>query len=148
MSHVCPNWLLGGIPRDKCDISIKKAKKALRWKKFDTIACCGVSGLLLGPILAHLMNKELIVVRKWGASTHSDSFHKIEGFKGVKNYMIVDDICCTGDTIRDILKRVKKFAPKGKCVGLYLYGQSYGKFRPGLTTLETVEFAELVALNT
>lgn len=83
---------------------------------YDTIAFSGMSGAMIGPILAMRLGKEMVLVRKPKDDTHSS--HKVEGYPDVTNYIIVDDFTCTGDTAERIQREMYKFAPNAKCLGV------------------------------
>lgn len=67
---------------------------------FDAIAFSGQSGSLIAPIVAMLMGKSLIMVRKNGVRSHSS--YKVEGDKNAKSYIIIDDLTNSGQTIEFI----------------------------------------------
>lgn len=85
---------------------------------FDGIAVRGVSGLLVGAIVAHTLKKHLIVVRK-EVSTHASN--KVETHIGVGNYVIIDDMKASGLTIRTIKEEITKLHPSLVHMGTYLY---------------------------
>ncbi len=102
------------------------ATKALKGMDFDAVAFRGMSGAMFAPTIANRLNKKMILVRKnhdvrndknWdNAPSHCSQ--KVCGYINSKRYLIVDDFCETGRTASEIMKEVKKFAPKAKCVGL------------------------------
>lgn len=69
--------------------------------KFDSIVCTGVSGMLLAPIVAHLLNKNIVVVRKEPlAKAHAAGIIESgTGIYGVGRYVMIDDIIESGDTL-------------------------------------------------
>jgi adenine/guanine phosphoribosyltransferase-like PRPP-binding protein len=85
---------------------------------FDSIACCGVSGLMVVPQIAELLNKHIVVVRKPDEKRYSDFY--IEGVSPFR-YIIIDDLICSGNTLKWIKQAVYEDNPKAKCVGLYCY---------------------------
>ena len=91
---------------------------------FDYIACRGVSGLVIGSILALKLNKGLIVVRKQNDSTHRSS--EVEGYpaSGPFNYLIVDDLICEAETLNTIIRDIKLHNNSANVVGIYLYAPS------------------------
>jgi len=95
---------------------IDLAVRALQTHTFDTIAFRGMSGAFLGPQIAAFLDKEMILVRKPHDDTHS--FYNVEGFKGARRYIIVDDFISLGGTKRAIIEAVSKFAPDANFVGL------------------------------
>lgn len=118
-------YLIPTISAEGRKTVVKRALEHLQHVDFDSIAFTGMSGALLAPTLAYVLDKELIAVRKPDSATHS--FHKIEGPKHPKRYVIVDDFICSGGTMEGIIMRVKQFAPNAECVGVYEY--YYGGFR-------------------
>ena len=84
---------------------------------YDSIACCGTSGLMVVPQIAELLKKNIIVVRK-KKDGYSDFL--VEG-PSSKCYIIIDDLICSGNTIKHIIKNIKSETPRSKCVGVYCY---------------------------
>ncbi len=80
--------------------SFKKAIKNNLFGDFETIAIRGTSGLLIGPILAQVTDKRIIVVRKEEHKAHTSRI--CEGYLKTQNYIIVDDTIDTGTTIKTI----------------------------------------------
>ncbi len=84
---------------------------------FDSIACCGVSGLMVVPQIAELINKNIIVVRK-GERCYSE--FRTEGVAPFR-YIILDDLICSGSTVKYIKKILKDEYPRSICQGVYCY---------------------------
>lgn len=84
---------------------------------FDSIACCGTSGLMVVPQIAELLDKHIVVVRK---NERSYSDFKIEGVSPYR-YIIIDDLVCSGRTVRHIKNNIKAECPMAKCMGIYCY---------------------------
>jgi hypothetical protein len=90
---------------------------------FDAIAFQGMSGSLIAPSVADRLGKGLIMIRK----EHSHSSLKVEGCMEGDNYIILDDQIATGNTVRNIIKRLlldTMFQNK-KCVGIFLYSREW-----------------------
>ena len=85
--------------------------------EFDSIVCCGISGLMVVPQIAELLDKHIVIVRK-DDKCYSD--FKIEGVTPFR-YIIIDDLICSGNTIRTIKREIKAEIPRAKCVGVYCY---------------------------
>ena len=104
---------------------LKQAKKAFRRSKleFDSIAFSGMSGAVFAPILAHILKKEIIMVRKGvDMPERGHSSFGVEGYAAAKRYVIVDDLVSTGATAKYIHGHIRQdFAPDAKCVGVYCY---------------------------
>lgn len=116
MNISCADYMRKFIDTDKLNYHAALAIQALDLIPFDTIAYRGMSGCLIAPIVAVAMRKHMIMVRKTGDSTHSDRM--VEGNKGAKRYVIVDDFVSTGETGLNIQESVASFAPKAKYVGI------------------------------
>lgn len=85
---------------------------------FDSIACCGTSGLMVVPQIAELLNKNILLIRKKNEKCYSD--FAIEGVKPFR-YIILDDLICSGNTVRHIQWNVRNEHEKAICIGLYCY---------------------------
>ncbi len=93
--HLVINQLLSNI------------KKLQQTTIIDAIAIRGMSGAIVGGIISHLTNIPLICVRKENTS-HSD-FHVemvLINPKKKVNYIIVDDLISTGNTLNTIIKDI------------------------------------------
>ena len=119
--HRCASHLRSALMRVERDTTVERCLDVLRGQDFDTIAVRGVSGLLIGPILAHLLGKELLVIRKPKREEGSVSFLDYEGHYGAQRYIIVDDLVCSFSTAVRIFRGVTECAPQAKLVGLLTY---------------------------
>jgi adenine/guanine phosphoribosyltransferase-like PRPP-binding protein len=86
--------------------------------EFDSIACCGVSGLVVVPQIAELLKKHIVLIRKPDEKCYSD--FPMEGVTPFR-YVIVDDLVCSGSTIRHIKNTIHEDCPKAQCIGVYCY---------------------------
>lgn len=86
--------------------------------EFDSIACCGTSGLMVVPQVAELLNKNIVLVRKKNDKCYSD--FAVEGVKPFR-YIILDDLICSGNTVRHIQRSIRNEYDRAKCIGLYCY---------------------------
>jgi orotate phosphoribosyltransferase-like protein len=84
---------------------------------FDSIACCGASGMMVVPQIAELLNKNIMLVRK-NEKSYSD--FDIEGVAPFR-YIIVDDLICSGNTVRNIKNKIRNEYSRAICVGIYCY---------------------------
>lgn len=85
---------------------------------FDTIACSGTSGLLTVPRISEILKKNILVVRKRKEKSYSP--FQYEGPIPNK-YIILDDLICSGRTVRHINKTIKDDTPSAECVGVYVF---------------------------
>ena len=92
---------------------------------YDSIACCGTSGLMVVPQIAELLNKNIIVVRK-KKDGYSDFM--VEG-AATNLYIIIDDLICSGGTVKHIIKNIRRETPRSKCVGVYCYMPEESSYR-------------------
>lgn len=118
---------------------IRYISKTLKQSKleFDTIAVRGMSGALIGPILAYVLNKHLIVIRKDGENTHSS--YKVEGNVNARKVLIVDDFVSTGETVQEIIDKIETYvnqsysrpedAPPVEFVGIACYRNHHLAYR-------------------
>jgi adenine/guanine phosphoribosyltransferase-like PRPP-binding protein len=92
-------------------------------KEYDSIVCTGVSGMLVGPIVAYRLHKPLVVVRKEGTPSHTSKL--VEGQLG-NRYVFLDDFVSIGTTLRRVHKTLTDHDAEVKCVGLMLYRDETG----------------------
>ena len=83
--------------------------------KFDAIAVCGASGMLIGSVVADKLGKNIILVRKKSDKNHSA--YKVEGPKDGR-YLVLDDLIETtlknydSYMLREMIKDVDVFSNK------------------------------------
>lgn len=85
---------------------------------FDSIACCGVSGLVVAPQVCEILNKNLIIVRKYNEDRYSDFC--VEGANPGR-YIVLDDLICSGKTLTHIMTSIKEENIRSICMGAYFY---------------------------
>jgi orotate phosphoribosyltransferase len=128
--YVHCGWLTIPSQRISCDAALELAVKTLKDKdvEFDTVAFCGMSGAMFGPILAHLMNKEVLAVRK---DEQRHSYYDTEGHKRAARVLIVDDFRSSGNTMRRIMYRTRQLCGKEVVfVGTLYYHLGHQGFFP------------------
>ena len=94
--------------------------------EFDTIACCGISGLLVVPQIAELLNKHILIIRK---NEKCYSEFRMEGVAPFR-YVVVDDLICSGSTVKRIKNTIKEDHPRARCVGVYCYMPEETAYQP------------------
>ncbi len=109
----CVSHLTPMLDPKRARYTVKQVIKMIKARglKFDAIACRGVSGLLIAPIVAMRLNKTLIVVRK-GEKTHS--CYVVEGDHAAKRYLILDDFIASGATVRAKQARLVELPGQGR----------------------------------
>lgn len=85
--------------------------------EFDSIACCGISGLMVVPQIAELLNKNILIIRK---NEKRYSEFRTEGVAPLR-YVVVDDLICSGTTINHITSIIKDEYSRARCIGVYCY---------------------------
>jgi predicted amidophosphoribosyltransferase len=69
------------------------------------------------PQIAELLNKNIVVVRK-GERCYSE--FRTEGVAPFR-YIILDDLICSGSTVKHIKRVLKDEYSRSSCVGVYCY---------------------------
>ncbi len=124
-THASAEWLDDAVRKNGVTRIVKKAVAALKDIDFDTIVFRGMSGALIAPIVAHVLGKEIVMLRKPEAQTHSS--YKYEGYLNVQRYIIIDDFVSTGSTVGEIVSRMRDMVADVKFVGLYIYYGTHGE---------------------
>ena len=86
--------------------------------KFDAIAFTGMSGGLMAPTVADALGVGLMAIRKDQSSPHTSL--KVEATPECYEYIILDDMISTGDTINKIMDQLGKH----HCQGIYVYADN------------------------
>ena len=86
--------------------------------EFDSIVCSGVSGLIITPQVSEILNKHLIIVRKKNEERYSE--FTVEGTNPGR-YIILDDLICSNNTVKHIMKSIKEESTRSICIGAYFY---------------------------
>lgn len=94
--------------------------------RFDAIAFTGNSGAIFAGALAVKINTNMILVRKPNESSHAGGAI-VEGDDRDKRYLIVDDFISSGDTIKRIVREIKKVFPSKVCIGVLEYLRQSGE---------------------
>lgn len=135
--NVMASYLTRLMTLDNLTKTISRLTEALKphANQFDTIAFRGVSGTMIGPILAMNLQKEMLVVRKLPHESHaSHSWRLVEGNGECQKYIIVDDIVASGATLFNICDEIRNvgnwvYGPP-KCVGLATFLQGFIPLKP------------------
>lgn len=100
MSHIVSHYLhpvMGTKKLKNCATMLSQLLQKYK-NDFDTIAFCGVSGTMIGPLLSIMMEKKMLAIRK----DSSHSMYKVEGDYSATRYIIVDDFVASGKTVYGI----------------------------------------------
>lgn len=118
-----------GDPVDLAD-SLRDATGRVR---FDTLVGTGMSGALVVPGLARVLNVNWLILRKPGENSHS--YHPGEGTLGSR-WLFVDDLIDTGKTWRRVREQIadlcKQWNHKATFAGSFLYQEC--EYRKGLNS--------------
>ena len=101
----------------KCIDDIVRGSEKL--PKFEAIAVTGLSGLLVGPIVAIELGLPLIVVRKDLKCAHSTN--RVEGYAEGLKYIIIDDFVASGNTVHNIKLYIGDYSRSCKLVGALMW---------------------------
>jgi adenine/guanine phosphoribosyltransferase-like PRPP-binding protein len=87
------------------DVAIDLAREAQARLGFDTVVVTGVSGLVMGGVVAHALGCNLLVIRKEDdRSTHA--WERVHGHLG-ERWVFLDDFTETGATRKRVRRVVK-----------------------------------------
>jgi len=100
-------YLKENFLRKEQDRTIRDMRKLIKNKniQFDGFLVTGVSGIIMGAIIARLCKKDLVVVRKKDESEHSP--YPVENYNPDKKYIFLDDLIASGSTYRRCLSECK-----------------------------------------
>ncbi len=120
--NIRSGYLLEELNPSQLKKALARARKCLRKENidFDSIAFQGISGAILAPPIAISLHKQLLLVRKSSNIEKSHSCFPVEGYDKVENYIIVDDFIESGKTVCEIIKKIKTFSTKAKCLGILI----------------------------
>jgi len=107
--------------------------------KLSHIVCTGISGQGMAWPVGYVTKIPVAVIRKSGERSHGNP---VEGSGILKNFVIIDDFICSGNTIKRILKLLssKEEDPRKRdielsCKAIILYndsGSKHGELYKGL----------------
>jgi hypothetical protein len=112
---------------------IHEASKQLCEVDFDVLVVMGISGVVMGSVLAYQMNKRLAVVRKRGERdlTTSGFSSQVEGYVGGR-FIFFDDLISSGESKHWAISEFKKASEAAgescQYVGTYLW--NHNDWRP------------------
>lgn len=106
---------------DECIKSDLQDKGLSRLPQHSHFAVSGVSGLAFGSAYSVRKRKSLLVVRKEDVKCHTTN--KLEGCPKYDqfNYMLVDDLVCTGTTMEYIIRKIAGYNPRARCQGIIFF---------------------------
>lgn len=130
LAHTCR-----GNIREKVAVAVRELGK--RRDEFRCIVVRGLSGVTVGSIVAHLLDKDLVVVRKEHERCHGLD---VEGpWEWEKSpYILLDDFICYGSTLQAMLEK----APNP--VYVYLYNGDNSTSRSYYDTLQQRTVWEII----
>lgn len=112
--------LLGGEEASK---HVSKFVKFIKESKveFDYIVVRGLSGVLMGTLVAVRMKKKLVIIRKETEGSHGFAVEAYgrwgDTMKG--SFIIIDDLIDSGKTIETIFREIKEYHIS--CSGVFFY---------------------------
>jgi len=103
---------------------VEAAKNGLDSIEFDGFVGMGLSGSIIAPLLAFILDKRFAIVRKEDrARSHSATPHGIEsGLREGDRWLFCDDFISTGQTRKTVIERIREHHVGAvEYVGDYLY---------------------------
>jgi hypothetical protein len=85
----------------------------------DSIAVRGTSGICMAFALQMFITLPILMLRKKGEQSHGELIEGRDGHN-YQRYVIVDDMICTGATVRGIIEDVER----AECVALLMHSQA------------------------
>lgn len=121
---------------------IKAARNIVAWYrksgiKANAVAFTGLSGALVAPLVAARLRLPMVAVRK-GEKNHSNfTVESSLSYDAALNYIVVDDLISSGETLRRIVEEVSKRNEGSTCLGVFcylqrLYDNHEGNGNPGV----------------
>lgn len=106
--------------------------------KFEAIAWTGNSGGMVAPVVAYLLEKHQLAIRKPRQSSHTEA-RVDRPVEGLSHYVIVDDFVATGTTVKQIIDTLREEMPFVHCAGVLEYchlmgGRGY-RIIPGINSI-------------
>jgi adenine/guanine phosphoribosyltransferase-like PRPP-binding protein len=107
-TKIARGYIAAPFDHNARSVAIDVARMAQDVLGFDTVVVTGVSGTLMGGVIAHALGCHLLVVRKEDdKSTHS--WHRTEGDLGSR-WVFLDDFTETGATRSRVRRIVRELA--------------------------------------
>lgn len=122
------SYLFKALEPKERKLTVERAVETLRDVQFDAFVGTGLSGAVIGGIVAAAMDKPLVLIRK----PHDQGYGKTHGqeiegrdYTGLyKRFLFIDDLIDSGDTLRRVQKVVaEKFVPGSTVIGHYLFNR-------------------------
>lgn len=109
---------------------VERACIDLAETQFDAIAFTGISGALMGPVIAYKLGKSMIPIRKTTDAAHT--LDRVEAPEEPCKYVIIDDQISSGATINRIMDGIETEYPDShhECIGIYTYNKMYPYAEP------------------
>ena len=122
MASKTHNYLMANFDRKTQDRSLRWISKQFKTAEilkqdFDGFAVMGISGAIMGALIARKMNKKLVVVRKENDGSHSD--YKVENIEAGDKLIFLDDLVASGKTYKRVRDGVNFHG--GKILSIILY---------------------------
>lgn len=101
----------------------------------DCIATIGISGLLIAPIVSHILGIPLVVCRNESLASHSQ--RSIEhDIKQPYRFVFIDDLVDTGSTLNNVCIKMRDTFPFIRLAGIIMYSDNVHECH-SMTTLKT-----------
>lgn len=122
VEHMQP-YLRAALEPDLFRKTVNWVVRVARKEKYDVLAACGHSGLLVAAAAAYRLGIPIIAVRKDGETAPCHDYNKINcvALPDKFRWAFVDDLIASGSTLRLVYDMVSMKAPHSKCAGIVLY---------------------------
>jgi phosphoribosylpyrophosphate synthetase len=91
---------------NKTTLLVKKLYKQYKAEGIiiDSIAVRGTSGASVGFAVSYKTGLPVTMIRKESEDSHC--YLAVEGYTNPKNYIIIDDLICSGSTVKEIIEKI------------------------------------------
>ena len=100
---------------------IDSTKKALRQVNFEGFVGTGLSGTMVVPALAYVMEKRFAIVRKPDDRGHHSSGTVESGLRHDDRWIFIDDFISSGATLARVISCMTSHSCDATYIGRYLY---------------------------
>jgi orotate phosphoribosyltransferase-like protein len=97
--------------------------------EYDTIVVSGLSGTLVGPAVAYMLGKRLVVIRKPGDSAHTSRHPGLRSGEpnDIGRWIFLDDFISLGGTRNRVREEIVSCETAGTEVATFTYDNGLGR---------------------
>jgi adenine/guanine phosphoribosyltransferase-like PRPP-binding protein len=121
---ISTGYLSAILEPDTFNKTIEKAIEVLSKKRFKTLIVRGLSGVIIGTVVAHRLGKELVIVRKPTERSHGSGLETTNALMAnLGACVFFDDFIESGATLKATLAGLREYNRKFNLAGIYLYAR-------------------------